>query len=131
MKPVMELFEQQYNQMDPEKIVNRHIITSMQGARVDTMEKKGIINMCANNYFGLGADAGMIEAAIQGCREWGYGVAAGRNLCGTQAIHIELEKSSVNLHIWRIPSCSCPRLTRMSGFSAHCWVRRMPLSAMN
>lgn len=67
------------------------IMTSPQGAAVDTTEGRGVINMCANNYLGLANDSRIIEAAKQSYDQWGYGLSSVRFICGTQQIHKQLE----------------------------------------
>jgi glycine C-acetyltransferase len=50
-----------------------------------------VINFCANNYLGLASHPAIVEAAHQGLRTHGYGMASVRFICGTQDIHKELE----------------------------------------
>ncbi len=52
-----------------------------------------VLNFCANNYLGLANHAAIVEAAHEGLREFGYGLASVRFICGTQSIHKELESS--------------------------------------
>jgi glycine C-acetyltransferase len=47
--------------------------------------------MCANNYLGLSDDRRIVAAAHQALDDWGYGLSSVRFICGTQAIHKELE----------------------------------------
>src|SRR5439155_7494004 len=51
-----------------------------------------VLNMCANNYLGLAEHPAVSEAAQQALKRWGYGLSSVRFICGTQAIHKELEK---------------------------------------
>jgi glycine C-acetyltransferase len=50
-----------------------------------------VINFCANNYLGLASHPAVIEAAHEGLRTHGYGMASVRFICGTQDLHKELE----------------------------------------
>jgi len=68
------------------------IITTPQGAKIDTTKTKGVLNLCANNYLGLADNAEVIAAAKAAYDEWGYGLSSVRFICGTQGIHKELEK---------------------------------------
>ena len=68
------------------------IITTPQRARIDTTARDGVLNMCANNYLGLSARPELIEAAKESYDKWGFGLSSVRFICGTQAIHKELEK---------------------------------------
>src|SRR5213593_4386698 len=50
-----------------------------------------VINFCANNYLGLANHPAIAEAAHEGLRRYGYGLASVRFICGTQDLHKELE----------------------------------------
>jgi len=51
-----------------------------------------LINLCANNYLGLADHPAVIAAAHEALDRWGYGMASVRFICGTQEIHVELER---------------------------------------
>jgi glycine C-acetyltransferase len=51
-----------------------------------------VLNMCANNYLGLANHPAVLEAAHKALDQWGYGLASVRFICGTQAIHKQLEE---------------------------------------
>ncbi|MBQ7991949.1 MAG: glycine C-acetyltransferase [Solobacterium sp.] len=66
-------------------------IVSTQSAHVKLADGREVLNMCANNYLGLGDNPRLIEAAKRTYDERGYGVASVRFICGTQDIHKKLE----------------------------------------
>ena len=68
------------------------IITTPQYSRIDTTQKNGVVNMCANNYLGLSAHPELIKAAKESYDRWGFGLSSVRFICGTQEIHKQLEK---------------------------------------
>lgn len=68
------------------------VITSRQFSRVDTTAKSRVVNMCANNYLGLANNPEIIKAAEESLQKWGYGLSSVRFICGTQQVHIDLEK---------------------------------------
>jgi glycine C-acetyltransferase len=68
------------------------IIGSPQGPTVRLTDGSEMINLCANNYLGLANHPAVVEAAHQGLATYGYGVASVRFICGTQAVHRELEQ---------------------------------------
>ena len=68
------------------------IITTPQFARIDTTQRKGVVNFCANNYLGLSAHPELIRAAKASYDEWGFGLSSVRFICGTQQIHKQLEQ---------------------------------------
>jgi len=67
------------------------VITTPQGAKIDTTKTAGVLNMCANNYLGLADHPALIAAAKASYDQWGYGLSSVRFICGTQDIHKQLE----------------------------------------
>lgn len=63
-----------------------------QGARI-TVRGREVLNLCANNYLGLAAHPEVMQAARDALDRWGYGLSSVRFICGTQAIHKDLEKA--------------------------------------
>ncbi len=59
--------------------------------RVEGRERP-VLNFCANNYLGLSGHPDLVAAARQALERWGYGMSSVRFICGTQALHLELEK---------------------------------------
>ncbi len=51
-----------------------------------------VSNFCANNYLGLSGHPELLKAAHETLHLWGYGLSSVRFICGTQALHLELEK---------------------------------------
>lgn len=86
--------QQQINEISESGLYKaEHPLTTAQGARVEVegQEGKGALNFCANNYLGLAQNPEIRDAAIQGLKDWGYGLASVRFICGTQSIHTQLE----------------------------------------
>jgi glycine C-acetyltransferase len=52
---------------------------------------RDVINFCANNYLGLANHPAIVEAAHEGLRQYGFGMASVRFICGTQDLHKQLE----------------------------------------
>lgn len=71
---------------------NERVITTPQGAVINTTQGKEVLNFCANNYLGLSSHPSVIEAAKRTIDEFGYGLSSVRFICGTQSIHKELEQ---------------------------------------
>ena len=72
------------------------IITTPQGAQIDTTLAKGVLNFCANNYLGLSDNAEVKKAAQESYDKYGYGMSSVRFICGTQSLHKELEQAISN-----------------------------------
>jgi len=72
-----------------------HPLTTSQGVQVEVEGREGrsALNFCANNYLGLAQKPEIRDAAIQGLKDWGYGLASVRFICGTQSIHTKLERA--------------------------------------
>jgi len=64
-----------------------------QGAEIRVSGQSApVLNFCANNYLGLSGHPEIIAAAHRSLDEWGYGMSSVRFICGTQALHLELER---------------------------------------
>jgi glycine C-acetyltransferase len=65
----------------------------LQGPQGSAIQVGGqeVINFCANNYLGLANHPAVVEAAQEGLRRYGYGLASVRFICGTQDLHKRLE----------------------------------------
>jgi glycine C-acetyltransferase len=68
------------------------VMTTPQGAHVDVEGRGELLNLCANNYLGLASHPTIVAAAHEALDRWGYGMASVRFICGTQALHRELEE---------------------------------------
>ncbi len=68
------------------------VITTPQRARIDTTRTHGVLNLCANNYLGLADNPQIIEAAKASYDRWGFGLSSVRFICGTQELHVQLER---------------------------------------
>jgi glycine C-acetyltransferase len=68
------------------------VITTPQGAHVEVEGRGELLNLCANNYLGLASHPAIVAAAHDALDRWGYGLASVRFICGTQALHRELEE---------------------------------------
>ncbi len=55
-------------------------------------ERVEALNLCANNYLGLANHPRVVAAAQRAAAERGFGMASVRFICGTQDVHVELER---------------------------------------
>lgn len=72
---------------------SERLIDSPQRAEVELQDGSAVLNLCANNYLGLAGHPEILKAAHEGLDRWGYGMASVRFICGTQSVHVELEKA--------------------------------------
>jgi glycine C-acetyltransferase len=63
-----------------------------QGAVVQVEGRGDVIMLTSNNYLGLANHPAIVEAAEKAERDFGYGLASVRFICGTQTIHHQLEE---------------------------------------
>ncbi|MBR2969135.1 MAG: glycine C-acetyltransferase [Clostridia bacterium] len=70
---------------------NEKVINGPQGARVKLEDGREVVNMCANNYLGLGNHPEIVAAAKESYDSCGYGMSSVRFICGTQSVHKRLE----------------------------------------
>jgi glycine C-acetyltransferase len=70
-------------------------IVSAQGGEIDVAngpQARHVLNLCANNYLGLANHPRLLAAARHGLETHGFGMASVRFICGTQDLHVALEK---------------------------------------
>ena len=65
---------------------------SPQGPVVEVEGKGEVIMLTSNNYLGLADHPAIVAAAEKAERDYGYGLASVRFICGTQTIHRTLEE---------------------------------------
>ena len=68
------------------------IITTPQQASIKVSTGQEVLNFCANNYLGLSNNPELIKASKEALDSHGFGMSSVRFICGTQDLHIELEK---------------------------------------
>ena len=94
---VKNLYEKLLSQIKDDGLYKEEwTITSPQFSKINVLDhnqqEKHIINMCANNYLGLSNNQEIIKAAQIALQDNGFGMSSVRFICGTQDIHLELEK---------------------------------------
>ncbi|MFC2049277.1 glycine C-acetyltransferase [Chlamydiota bacterium] len=68
------------------------VIASPQQGDITLSDHSHVLNFCANNYLGLANHPALIKAAIESFQKYGFGLASVRFICGTQTVHVELER---------------------------------------
>jgi glycine C-acetyltransferase len=71
---------------------SERVLLGPQGTRVRVGAGAPVLNLCANNYLGLAQHPEVRQAAQAALERWGYGLASVRFICGTQAVHKDLEE---------------------------------------
>lgn len=92
MADILELVSRELQQLEESKTYKYEVpLESAQDGIVRVGGKK-VVMLASNNYLGLSNHPSVKKASIRGIREYGYGVASVRFICGTQDIHFALEK---------------------------------------
>ena len=71
---------------------SERVITTPQNSTINVSDGRKVLNLCANNYLGLADHPAIVEEARKSLDRWGYGLASVRFICGTQAVHKQLEQ---------------------------------------
>jgi glycine C-acetyltransferase len=89
--PLAEILKNQLNDIRGKGLYKSE--RRLQGPQGSAIRVGGteVINFCANNYLGLANHPAVVEAAHEGLRRYGYGLASVRFICGTQDLHKQLE----------------------------------------
>ncbi|MCZ6776518.1 MAG: glycine C-acetyltransferase [Ignavibacteria bacterium] len=96
MANVLELVSKELQQLEETKTFKYEVPLESAQDGVVRVNGKKVIMLASNNYLGLSNDPVVRKAAIRGIKEYGYGVASVRFICGTQDIHFDLEKKISN-----------------------------------
>jgi len=90
---LISTLQTELDQMSAAGTLKRELLMkSPQGAVVDVEGFGEVIMLTSNNYLGLADHPAIAEAAEKGERDYGYGLASVRFICGTQTIHRKLEE---------------------------------------
>ncbi|HYO75948.1 MAG TPA: glycine C-acetyltransferase [Thermoanaerobaculia bacterium] len=94
---LLATLSQELDQMTAAGTLKRELaLTGPQGPVVEVEGIGEVIMLTSNNYLGLADHPQIIEAAERAERDYGYGLASVRFICGTQTIHRELEQRIAN-----------------------------------
>jgi len=89
---VKEILTAEINRLEDSKTYKFETALESAQAGVVKVRGKDVIMLASNNYLGLSNHPALKKAAIEATKEYGYGLASVRFICGTQTIHLELEK---------------------------------------
>jgi len=92
MADMLELIRKELRQLEETKTFKYEVPLEGPMDGVVRVKGKKVIMLASNNYLGLSNHPVVRKAAIRGLKEYGYGVASVRFICGTQDIHLDLEK---------------------------------------
>ncbi|MFA6335672.1 MAG: glycine C-acetyltransferase [Bacteroidales bacterium] len=92
-KEFQEFLKSELENIDSAGLFKRErVITTAQQAAIKVNTGQEVLNFCANNYLGLSNSPVLIRAAKEALDKRGFGMSSVRFICGTQDLHLELEK---------------------------------------
>ncbi|MCH9626415.1 MAG: 2-amino-3-ketobutyrate coenzyme A ligase [Chlamydiales bacterium] len=92
-KTFLHFLEDELNQLKETGLYKEErVISSPQKSDIELSNGAHVLNFCSNNYLGLGNHPDVIRAAQSSYEKFGYGLASVRFICGTQTVHVELER---------------------------------------
>jgi len=92
VKQLYGLLEQEIENAKANKTFKYEVpIEGKQGGVVQVANKPHVM-LASNNYLGLANHPRIVQAAKDGLEKYGFGMASVRFLCGTQNIHLALER---------------------------------------
>src|SRR5258706_8663650 len=71
---------------------DERVLASPQGPAVRLADGREVLVFCASNYLGLSSHPRVIDAARRGLDARGFGLSSVRFICGTQDLHVTLER---------------------------------------
>ncbi|MEO8910070.1 MAG: glycine C-acetyltransferase [Gemmatimonadaceae bacterium] len=81
-----------------DKVYKRlNYLASPQDARVQMEGRGEVVILSSNNYLGLCNEPSVVKAGVDGLEQFGAGTGSVRFICGTFAIHRDLEKAIADL----------------------------------
>jgi len=92
MPEILKLLDQALKDFHQNKTFKYEVpLESPQGGVVKVKGKK-VVMLASNNYLGLSSHPRIQKAALEGIKKFGYGMSSVRFICGTHAIHLQLER---------------------------------------
>ena len=93
MRTYKKIFQDELNNIEKNGLFKKErVIKTPQGTEIGTENHNIAYNMCSNNYLGLANHPKLIQAAKSALDNYGFGMASVRFICGTQDLHLRLEK---------------------------------------
>jgi glycine C-acetyltransferase len=92
MADYLELVRKEIQNLEESKTFKYEVPLEGPQDGVVRVNGKKVVMLASNNYVGMSNNPVVRKAAIRGIKEYGYGVASVRFICGTQKIHFDLER---------------------------------------
>lgn len=92
MANVLDLVNKELRLLEESKTYKYEVPLESPQDGIVRVNGRKVVMLASNNYVGLSNHPVVRKAAIRGIKEYGYGVASVRFICGTQEIHFDLER---------------------------------------
>ena len=92
MANYLELVAKELEQLEATQTFKYEVPLESAQDGVVRVKGKKVVMLASNNYLGMSNNPVIRKAAVKGIKQYGYGVASVRFICGTQSVHLDLEK---------------------------------------
>jgi glycine C-acetyltransferase len=92
MANYLELVTKELEQLEATQTFKYEVPLESAQDGVVRVKGKNVVMLASNNYIGMSNHPVIRKAAVKGIKQYGYGVASVRFICGTQDVHLALEK---------------------------------------
>jgi 8-amino-7-oxononanoate synthase len=93
----LDYLHPQLNKLERDGLLRRTSVSAGVGGKVCLEDGRTILNFSSNDYLNLSQEVHVKRRAQQAVERWGCGATASRLMCGTLALHEELEASLARL----------------------------------
>jgi 8-amino-7-oxononanoate synthase len=87
----LDYLRPQLDRLEREGLLRRTVVSAGVGGKVWLEDGRAILNFSSNDYLNLSQDGHVKRRAQEAIERWGCGATASRLMCGTLALHEELE----------------------------------------
>src|SRR5579862_5828293 len=88
----LQYLTDELNKLREQHLFQRLRILESEQLPTSRIDGHDVINLSSNNYLGLTTHPKLRQRAVEAIEKFGVGSGAVRTICGTMAIHMELEK---------------------------------------
>jgi 8-amino-7-oxononanoate synthase len=93
----LDYLRPQLDQLERDGLLRRTLVSAGVGGKVCLEDGRTILNFSSNDYLNLAQEGHVKRRAQEAIERWGCGATASRLMCGTLALHEELEAALARL----------------------------------
>jgi 7-keto-8-aminopelargonate synthetase-like enzyme len=93
----LDYLRPQLDRLERDGLLRRTVVSAGVGGKVLLEDGRAILNFSSNDYLNLAQEGHVKRRAQEAIERWGCGATASRLMCGTLALHEELEAALARL----------------------------------